>query len=243
MERAYRYRNIDMLTASKVIVKSLKQNLDELRIVRTTWTESYANELEVKIDHAIETYVGLDKKKDQREATRSVKEILKTALQDLSFLRAQIDVDFREEAGEIKTTLGYTKNMRAAGKGDQEALVELLYRVKNGLTESLRAEMLSKGTNEELLNRIVDAATQMSDANTTQEGLKSSSKIVTHEMQVTYNDIYHEMIGICKVVSSYYQYNKLKKEEFTFSKVVGRMNFIHKEEDAPVDQGVEELES
>ena len=221
-----------MLMASKVIVKSLKHNLDELKLVRTTWTEEYATELEEKIDHAIDTYVGLDKKKSQRQATRSIATIHETALRDLSFLKTQIEVDFGDQAQEVINTLGYNKNLVAARNGDQEALIELLYRVKNGLTDELQSQMIANGTNQEFLDQITNAASAMSQANTTQEGEKTSTKETTQIMQVTYNEIFREVIGICKIASSYYLSDPLKKEQFTFRKVVNNMNSTGKEADS-----------
>ena len=43
-----------------------------------------------------------------------------------------------------------------------------------------------------------------------------------------FNEIYNEIIGICKIASNFYQYDELKKDQFTFSKVVANMNATRK---------------
>ena len=69
LNRNYNFKDVDMLLASKTIVETLKLNLTDLSIARSTWTEDYATSLASKIDDAIENYLGLDKKKELRDTT------------------------------------------------------------------------------------------------------------------------------------------------------------------------------
>jgi hypothetical protein len=222
-----------MLLASKTITTSLSDNLADLSMARTTWTSDYATALATKIDDAIENYLGLDKKKELRDATARLAALQNPAMRDLSFIKTQIDVDFGTEAKRILKKLGFDKNLRAVQKGDQEALIQLLYAFKKGLTDELKTQITEKGTNPALLERIVAYADQLKDANISQETLKETTKVISEEAVNVFNEIYEELIGICKIASSFYQYEPLKKEQFTFSKVVSNMNAAGKTSEEP----------
>ena len=224
ISRNFKCKDVDMLLASQTIVKNLSQNLGDLSMARSNWTPTYVDELEAKINDAIENYLGLDKKKELRDATVKVTSIQAPALRDLSFLKTQIEVDFSKTAKIILKKLGYDKQHRNAHKGDQEALIQLLYSFKKGMNDNLKNDFVSKGINPELIDRIIGYATQLKEANVSQETLKETTKSVSEEAITLFNDIYNEVIGICKIAASFYQYDAIKKEQFTFTKVVSNMN-------------------
>lgn len=226
--RNYNFKDVDMLLASKTIVETLKANLTDLSIARSTWTEEYTNNLASKIDDAIENYLGLDKKKELRETTANLASIQMPAMRDLSFIKTQIEVDFGKDAKEILKALGFDKNLRAVQNRDQEALIELLYSFKKGLTENLKTQIIEKGTNPELIDRIINYADQLKQTNVSQETLKETTKALSEEALQEFNDIYDEVIGICKIASVFYQFDALKKDQFTFTKVVNNMNAAKK---------------
>lgn len=226
--RNYNFKDVDMLLASKTIIETLKSNLSDLSVARSTWTEDYANQLATKIDSAIENYLGLDKKKELRDTTANLASIQEPAMRDLSFIKTQIEVDFDGEAKEIIKTLGFDKNLRAVQNRDQEALIELLYSFKKGLSKKLKDAIIAKGTNPELIDRIISYADQMKQTNISQETLKETTKALSDEALQEFNNIYDQVIGICKIASSFYQFDTLKKDQFTFTKVVENMNAAKK---------------
>jgi hypothetical protein len=77
---------------------------------------------------------------------------------------------------------------------------------------NFKETLLEKGTNPVLIDRIIDNADQLKDANVTQETLKETTKEVSDEAVGIFNEIYDEIIGICKIAASFYQYDTLKKE-------------------------------
>lgn len=224
----YKVKDVEMLLASKTISETLRANLVELSIARSNWTEEFTTNLSTKIDSAIDNYLGLDKKKELRNATAKLASIQLPAQRDLSFIKTQIDVDFNGEAKEILKKLGYNKNLKQVQKGDQEALIQLLYAFKKGMNQKLKNTIVDKGTNPVLIERIVGYADLLKGANITQETLKETTKEISEDAINVFNEIYNEIIGICKIASSYYIYESLKKEQFTFSKVVGNMNATKK---------------
>ncbi len=229
--RNYNYKDVDMLMASKTIAESFKTNLTELSNARSDWNETYANELISRIDHVIENNLGIDSKKDLRNASSVLASVQVPAKRDVSFFKTQIDDDFKKESSkrdEILKTLGFAKNLRGVQNGNQEALIQLLYAFKTNMTEALRQEITAKGINGALIDRIIGYADTFKQANVTQESFKESTKEITKEVSDAFNAIYDDIIGICKKASSYYQYEPLKKEQFTFAKVIGNLGAAKK---------------
>ena len=229
-QRNYPYKDVVMLMAAKAILQSMLANLGELSAVRTNWTEAYVTALILKIDTAIENFLGLDKKHDQREATALLKQIMAPAMRDLAFIKTQIEVDFDSAAVEILKTLGLNKNLH---KLDQETLIEVLYAFKKGMTNQLKNSITQSGTNPVLIDNIIGYATQLQEANLSQESLKSASQNISQEALAAFNAIYDEVIGIGKIASKYYKDDKLKKEQFTFSKVVNKMGTANPDDKTP----------
>ncbi|MCE4566922.1 hypothetical protein INQ51_21550 [Maribellus sp. CM-23] len=229
--RNYRCKDVEMLLASKTILGSFRNHLTDLSVIRSNWNDEYATHFETKIDDATERYLGLDKKEVLRQATMQLENIQIPALRDLSFVKTQIEVDFKEQAGAILKKLGYGTDYKKARKGDQEALIQLLFAFRKGMDEVLSGEMAEKGINPALIERILDYAGQVSEANVLQEGLKVTTKQVSEEAVKAFMEVYNEVIGICKIASGYYVDEPLLKEEFTFSKVVGKMKKKHRAEE------------
>lgn len=227
LNRNYNFKDVDMLMAAKTVSESFKANIADLSTIRTNWNEEYANQLADKIDNAIENYLGVDKKKELRLATSKLSAIQMPALRDLSFLKTQLEVDFSDDKSKLKELLkqlGFNDYLKQAQKKDQEALIQLLFKFKNNLTDTLKAEIISNGLSSELFVRLIGYAVQLKDANISQETLKEGTKETSAKIAEIFNEIYNEVIGICKIATSYYAYDALKKELFTFSKAISNMN-------------------
>jgi hypothetical protein len=228
--RNYSYKDVVMLMAAKTILQSMMINLNELSNVRTNWNEAYVTELIARIDSAIENYLGLDKKQALRDATGVLNQIKAPALRDLGFVKTQIEVDFAKNADEILKKLGLARDIH---KLNQEGLIELLNSFKKGMTDSLRTEITQKGTKPELIDAIVGYASQLQQANLDQESQKNSTQEVSQEAVDTFNSIYAEVIGIGKITAKIYKDNPLKKDQFTFGKVVQKMGVPNKKAEDP----------
>lgn len=229
--RNYNCRDVDMLMASKTIAESLKANISELSTARSDWTEQYATDLGIRIDNALENNLGVDAKKDLRNATAVLHSIQGPAMRDLSFFKTQIDDDFKKEPSqknEILKTLGFTTNLKSVQNSNQEALIRLLYAFKTNMTEALRTEITSKGIADALIDKITGYAVTFQQANVSQESLKETTREISKDTADVFNGIYDEIIGICKKASNYYKYEPLKKALFTFRKVLRNLGIIRK---------------
>lgn len=229
--RNYSYSDVDMLMAAKTIGLSFKANISELSITRTDFTEEYADALLDRIDNAIENYLGVDVKKSLRDATAALTAIQIPAKRDLSYFKTQIDDDFKDDNAkktEILRTLGFLDHLKSVQNGGQEALLNLLFAFKTNMMDSLKAEITSKGMAPALIERIINYADTFKQANAAQENFKETTKELTQEITNSFNSIYDEMIGICKKASNFYQYEPLKKEQFTFSKAIANLSAARK---------------
>ncbi len=222
--RSYKNKDVEMLLASRTITTNLSDNIKELSLVRTNWTDEYVTTLQGKINNAIENYLGLDKKKELRNATATVLSIQATAKREVSFLKTQIEVDFPGTKNQILKELGFDINFRKVQNNDQEALIQLLYALKKGMTDELKNQIIDKGTSPALIDKIIDYANALNEANIEQEVLKESTKNISKEALDTFNEIYNEIIGICKIASRFYQYDEVKKAMFTYTKIVAAMS-------------------
>ena len=235
--RNYSVKDVDMLMASKTIAENFKSNLEELSAARTEWTENYADALVTSIDEAIDQHLGIDAKRDLRQATSALATIQFPAKRDVSFFKTQIDEDFKNDPAkrdEILKTLGFASHLREVQRDNQEALIQLLYAFKTNMTDTLKQEITAKGMNSSLIDNIVGYADTFKQANVAQETLKETTKEVTKDACNSFNAIYDEIIGICKMASNYYQYEPLKKEQFTFNKVINNLGAARK---ATVSEG------
>lgn len=220
--KVYSVKDVDMLFAAQGICHSLRDNQPELVTVRTNWTLDYIDNLEGRIKNAINNFLGLDCYNALRSSTHRLYQITTPAWRDLSFIRTQIKADFGAESEFILKELGlgsYTKSNR----NSQQELTSFLIAFRRGMSDELRTRIVSKGTNPELIDRLIDYATAVIEANNEQEKMKQTSKTLSHEARTALNDIYKEIIGICKIASSYYRDNPVKKEQFVFSKVTRRL--------------------
>lgn len=226
--RKYNYQDVDTILACKTITTNFITNLSELSAVRTNWTPEYANGLSDRIDYSMDEHLGLDKKKELRQASAKLAELQIPAMRDISFLKKMIEVDFKTEASDILKSLGYNIKFREVQQGNQEALIQMLFAFNKGMTDNLKEQIVEKGTTPELIERIKGYAKEITNANITQETLKETTKDISAEALKAFNDIYTEVIGICKIAQDFYRFEPLKKEQFTFSKVVENMGISRK---------------
>lgn len=225
MNRNYKAKDVDMLMAARTISTDLSNNIADLSLVRANWTVDYVTQLQTKIDSVIENYLGLDKKKELRNATTVVLAIQSSAKREISFLKTQIEVDFPDTKDEILKALGFESiNYRKIKNNNQEALIELLYAFKKGMTDELKAQIVEEGTNVALIEKIIAYAGQLKEADSTQEILKRTTVAISKEALAAFNEIYDEIIGICKIASNYYKDDEVKKSMFTFTQIVSAMN-------------------
>lgn len=226
-QRNYPGKDVEMLTTGSVIVESAIANQDKLVPRRNIWAAPYFDNFKKRIDDAFKNHLGIDSAKDLRQSTQVLLGIQKQALKDLAIIKIQVDEDFKRDPArrtEIFKQLGFTNYLKDAQRKDQEALINLLYMFQKNLP-GLRAEIEAKGTDKASLDTIVGYADTLKNANISQETFKGGKKIITAEAVTEFNEIYDDLISICKIAAKFFMDEPNLKDQFTYSKVLKALNF------------------
>ena len=225
--RKFRTKAVDFIIASDTIMDSAIANKTFLQAKRSSWADPFFQTIKDQINDATQTYLGMDSAVALRQSTQGVYNIVATAYTDLAEVKVQIEEDFKDnptQKNEILNTLGFTTYFVAAQNKDQESLINLLFRFKTNLTPVLAAEIVAKGTAQVVLDNITAYADQLKDADVTQEGNKAQRKVMTSEAINEFNDIYEKVISITRIAAKFYKNNPALSDQFSFAKVVSRMN-------------------
>lgn len=226
-QRNYKTKDVDMLIASSTIIETAITNKTFLQSKRATWADPFFDDLKTKIDNAIQTHLGIDSAKDLRQATQALTTIQKNAIKDLAEAKIQITEDFKNDKprrDEILTQLGFKTYHKDAQKGDQEALINLLFQFKTMLIPTLKTEIVNAGTAGTLLDTIVSYADTLKNADVSQETFKGARKTITAAALNEFNKIYDNVISICKIASKFYKDAPDMKDQFSFAKVSKKLN-------------------
>ena len=220
VKRIYPYKNVVMLTASRTVCENFNTVKAELTAVKSNWADPFITGFSDRITNALATLLGLDKKKAQRDATTALREIQKTALDQLGLFKTQVEVEFdAARSKEILDNLGLNAYYKSAKDKSQSGLTQLLMQFRQNMTDELKAELAAKGIADSLTEGIIAQADPMATADATQESLKGTSPLVTDEMQTEFNAIYSQSMGICKIAVKVFKDDPAKKAMFTFRKL------------------------
>jgi hypothetical protein len=225
--RKYKVKDVEMLVTASTIIENAIANKAILQAKRSIWADPFFETIKAQIETTTDTYLGKDAAREMRQATQVVLSIQSEALLNLAEVKVQIEQDFKKEAthkNEILTQLGFTANHKSSQKGDQEALINLLYQFKLNLTTTLSTEIVEKGTAQETLDKIISYANTLKTANITQEAFKGTKKEITAEAITAFNQIYDQVISIAKIAQNFLKTDKPKQEQFSFNKVSSKLN-------------------
>lgn len=233
MQRVYKTKDVDMLITAATITQAAIANKEFLIYKRSTWADPFFGELQVKIDTAIQTHLGVDSAKALREASQIVYSIQGNAIKDLAEVKVQLMEDFKDtpaRQSELLNQLGFTTYHKKAQTGDQEALINLLFQFKTNINP-VRDEIAAKGTPYTTLDVICIHSDLLKDADISQEGNKGNRKVITAEAITEFNKIYNKVISIAKIANKFYKDNPAIQSQFSFSKISSTLN---KNKKAPV---------
>jgi len=230
MERIFNYKAVDTLIGSRVVCENFKKYKTELIAVNSIWADPFIADLETRINNAISTHLGIDKKSLQKLATTDIYALQKEAGDKLALFKTVLSVNFskqKERLQWILDTLGYTRNLKNVQNDDQEALIQLIAQFTENMSPALKTEITDTGMAADIITGITDMAENVRDADVTQEKEKEDSKTLTEEAVKEFNEIYTIIIGICKIGHKLFKSDKLKSEHFSFQHIIAAMNFVN----------------
>ena len=120
--------------------------------------------------------------------------------------------------------LGITTHHDDAQNGDQEALIELLMKVKLNMDAALETEITDKGMAPATIAAIIAQADILNNANITQETLKGSRPEITAEAVTEFNAIYSAVISVAKIARNFFKGDEHKQDLFSYAKVLSNLN-------------------
>jgi hypothetical protein len=210
------------ILACQKIAKSFKENIYELSRIRKDWDPGYATSLNVWINDIIEKYYAesLDSIDDKRY--REWHEVLIAGLQSLKILRAALKVDFKKDKAFLKEVfqkLGYTEYFSDAKNGDHLSLYKFLTTFAENLDEKTRKKITRKGVPDNLFDKILNAAKQITEYRKCFETLESENELNNYA-QKEVAEIYENIQDICRIAVAYYQFDPVLRDEFNFYKVM-----------------------
>lgn len=213
---------VNFLLGAKVTGSIFHEYITELAPVNTTWTVEYASGLNIRIDTISGEYMGVTIRDRLYKLTGSLTQSITSAKDDMVTLRKNIDSDFKKSPDyqTIKSDLGLTKPIHDLS---QPELIAALARAKRSLTPDYIAKITAKGMPKSLLERIIDSASAIDEINTEQEALKSTLKDATGKMVTTLNELFAEIMKICKLAADHYKKDPAKKSMFTFTKIMSNL--------------------
>jgi len=233
LRRTFRSKDVDMIIAAAIIMEAAIKNKDFLQSKRSSWAGDYFEQLQNRIDEVTKTCLGADNAAALRKATQAVTGIQQQATALLAEVKVQIEEDFKSDKArrdEILNQLGFKAYHKEAQKGNQEALVQLLFRFKSNLSETLAAEIEGKGTDTAALKKIAAYAEKLKRAEVTQETNKGERKKITGANIAELNEVYDKVISISIIAAKFFKDQPAIQSQFSFNKVVKKLSHYPKDQ-------------
>ncbi|MDI9364588.1 MAG: hypothetical protein QM541_06535 [Flavobacterium sp.] len=229
LKRLYSAKDTVMLTVLSIILKNALANIAELTEENENWNVRAITALLTRIENALENILGIDPKKDQREATALVKQIQAEALPILSTLALRMGVAVKNTARktELLKQLGFTEFAAKAQQMDQIALIEFLAKFKTNATNAVKAEITaSKDIKIAAVDKLIDLSKTLVDNHVNQETYKDTSKVITADGVTELNAIYTAVVkDFSKLVLDFYKKKKSNKANlFSFAAILKTVN-------------------
>ncbi len=222
LSRNYAYSDADMIRASLIIARNFKNHIYELTRLQEDWTKDYASGLIRRIEDIKRYYLGLYPKKDLVETANRMKTILKYAKSDLTLFELMIEKVYSYDSlrkKEILQNLGIRNNTQ---EGNLPVSVVLCVFCMN-MNDQLRAELIEKGINAAIIDRIIQYTDSFSiDGNET-EILTDFGTDKEKNICEVLNEIYDEVMAISLKISGQNSLELLKKDDFIFENIVLRI--------------------
>ncbi len=114
--------------------------------------------------------------------------------------------------------MGFTALYTGASKNKSQAdMVSLLQRFEKSMTPAIKANLVDKGMNGNLVDEILALATVVTNSSLTQEVFKLQKPARSAEAVTEFNKIYKEVIKVVKMGRQIFVKNKVVYESFSFA--------------------------
>lgn len=231
-DRIYGYNDEVAMDACVVVAESYKLKIHALSTLNSRNTLERAEQLIAKTYKIKHTYLTEDYRLILKDASGQVYDFQKKALEELRMVRVQIKVYFKD-ADKVLDGLGFTALWDRAYSGkDQGALGKLLLTFGEHLHKYLPV-FEKEGFDVEALKQLAGYGDKFTSIDSYQEIQKSETARMRQEAIKAFNDLYSEIIGICKIAQLFFIDDPVAHDMFVFKKVVERMNSTKRKKEKP----------
>jgi hypothetical protein len=227
VKRKYNCKDSEMLIGASVITDSGLQNVQQLEEADTSYNTKAITALHNNIDTAIRDILGADNAAALRQKSIDLTAKHEEALQNLSLTKVLIENKYSKtpvRRDELLTNLGFTPFYKSAAKGTQEAMGHLLSRFDFSLTPILETELLAQGLPPARIKALRALAAVYTTTNVQQEGTKNNRSILTDDNINTLNDLYDQIIALCKMGQRVFAKGTALHDSYVFGQVVARQS-------------------
>lgn len=201
----------EMITALSLVFAVVMEQKTKVEAEFPLWAAPFLANIEKKITDGFKTYLGFDNAEALRKATAALHGIQVTSLDDLTTLKKRLTTFVKDKATltEYLKTFGYDEFYDSAKNNDSQSdLIKLLFRINKKITPEVKAELLTKNINTELLDRLVGYAETLNDANINQESFKFNKPDQTSEYNTALNNLYNEAMDVIKLAADFFKKEK-----------------------------------
>ena len=223
IKRNFKGTAAEMLTAISAIVEAATDNEAALTAKRASWGTPFFSNLQQQVDSVTKTYLGADNVKDLRKATQAITQIQNKAIDALTAVKVQMERDFREDAttrDELLNELGFATYFKAAHRKSQAALVQLLLRFGQNLTNDVQSQLTDKGIDGATLTELTGYADVLNSANISQEAFKSSRSTNTQAATIAMNTIFNQVMDVAVIAAQLFKDDAALQSRFSYSKTL-----------------------
>ncbi len=214
------FNDFRMLLTCKTIAEDLALHIKELQQVNPVWTEGFSNELLNRVDSAFDYYLGLESNRRIEDVRNKLNHIQAQALRAIAFLKTRIDIAYafnERKKNEVLNKLGFRQYLQAVQDKDTTALLDILSRIHENLSDSIRKDLIKNPSDEAFLMRITQFATRLRKANLSQQSLMATKKAIAENALKTYRELVYTLLEISQMATSYYKKDPQKASMFDYS--------------------------
>lgn len=225
----------EMITALSLVFAVIMEQKTKLEDEFPLWVPPFLANIEKKIADGFKTFLGFENAEELRKATAALNSIQATALDDLTSLKARLTTFVKDKAAltEYLKTFGYHEYYDTAKNNDSQSdLINLLFRINKKITPEVKADLLAKNINTELLDRLIGYADTLNNANINQESFKFDKPNQTSNYNTALNSLYTEAMDVIKPAADFFKKEKGIRSRLSYATALKQVK-ANKTSDAP----------
>ena len=237
MKRNYPCSQIALLQTSLVILNSMEMLLSRFTEHFTLYNADYVIAQRQRVTDAFQM-IGLNTQTDKKESTQTLTQIANTAIKAIDSIITTIGIAQKinpERATLIISNLALSRLISQKNKSAKQLLSGVLNTYINTLPE-YKAELIEKGVGESKLTELENLATQYIETATSQTINKGQSVKLTVEQQQELNDLYAEIMDVCRLGKRIFKDEPEKLALFNFSAIADRYKSTRQKKTEPTTE-------